>query len=105
MRATASTRSSSVRALPPVLIVAWVTVHKGCVNGLLVMDCKAFMFSQLQSCIPVTGLCVGSSFTTGRTNRATAMAGRLVRIAGLVFLLIAAAIIFLFLLFGGFIVN
>ena len=33
------------------------------------------------------------------------LAGCLVRIAGLVFLLIAAAIIFLFLLFGGFIVN
>jgi hypothetical protein len=33
------------------------------------------------------------------------LAGCLVRIVGLVFLLIAAAIIFLFLLFGGFIVN
>lgn len=33
------------------------------------------------------------------------LAGCLVRIVGLVFLLIVAAIIFLFLLFGGFIVN
>ena len=33
------------------------------------------------------------------------LAGCLVRIVGLVFLLIAAAIVFLFLLFGGFIVD